>query len=140
MRIEESVNNATAGLDSRRGLHERLHLISAAETHVVWKNRLGKHVQGLGHEPLGAALLGQNGACQLGHLIGGAAFAAFRSMDAHRQLCVAHDKFHRLADAVIEMLNGGDHNAAQVLFENEFTHALHDMLQSLTCIHRQLMD
>lgn len=140
MRIEESVNNGKVGLECRRGLHERLHLISAAETHVVWKNRLGEHVQGPGHEPLGAALLGQHGACQLGDLIGGAAFAAFRGMDAHRQLGVAHDKFHQLADAVIEKLNVGDHKAAQVLFENEFTHALHDMLQSLTCIHRQLME
>lgn len=138
MKIEESVNNATTGLDIRRGLHERLHLISAAETHVVWKNRLGEHVQGLGQEPLCAALLGQK--CQLGELIGGAAFAAFRGMDAHRQLCVAHDTFHRLADAVIERLNGGDHKAARVLFENELTDALHDMLRSLTCIQRQLMD
>lgn len=140
MKVEESVKSATACFDSRRGLHERLNLIAAAEAHVVWKNRLGNHVRGLGHEPLGAALLGQDGVCQLGGLICGAAFAAFRGMDEHRQLRIAHEKFHQLAGVVIEKLNGGDQKSAETLFENEYSHALHDILQSLSTINRLLLE
>ncbi|MFA6972124.1 MAG: CZB domain-containing protein [Gallionella sp.] len=140
MMSETMVKNDMAGFDCRRGLRERLNIIAAAEAHVVWKNRLGEHVRGLSHEPLGAALLGQDGVCQLGGLISGAAFAAFRGMDEHRQLRIAHEQFHQLAAVVIEKLNGGDQKAARALFENEYNHALHDIIRSLSTINRLLLE
>ena len=125
---------------AKRGLRDRLNIIAAAEAHVVWKNRLGNHVRGVGHEPLGAALLGQDGICQLGRLINGTALAAFHEKDAYRQLRVAHEQFHRLALVVVDKLKAGDHTGATALFENEYSHALHNILQSLSQINRLLLE
>ena len=137
-----SVTSDAAGFGccNKQGLRDRLNIIAAAEAHVVWKKRLGDHVQGLSHELLGAALLGQDGVCQLGGLIDGAAFAAFRGTDEHRQLRVGHEKFHQLAALVIEKLNGGDRKAAKALFDNEYSQALRDILQSLSIINRLLLE
>jgi len=125
---------------AKRGLRDRLNIIAAAEAHVVWKNRLGNHVRGVSHEPLGAALLGQDGICQLGRLINGTALAAFHEKDAYRQLRVAHEQFHRLALVVVDKLKAGDHTGATALFENEYSHALHNILQSLSQINRLLLE
>ncbi|MDP1872309.1 MAG: CZB domain-containing protein [Gallionella sp.] len=129
-----------AELDCRckRDLRDRLNIVAAAEAHVVWKNRLGSHVHGVSHEPLGAALLGQDGVCQLGGLINGAAFAIFRDMEEFWQLNEAHQKFHQLASVVIEKLKGGDVSGAEALFENEYSLACRDVIQSLSAINRQL--
>lgn len=125
---------------AKRGLRDRLNIIAAAEAHVVWKNRLGNHVRGVSHEPLGAALLGQDGICQLGRLINGTALAAFHEKDVYRQLRVAHEQFHRLALVVVDKLKAGDHTGATALFENEYSHALHNILQSLSQINRLLLE
>jgi hypothetical protein len=129
-----------SGLDCgcKRGLRDRLNIVAAAEAHVVWKNRLGSHVHGVSREPLGMALLGQDGVCQLGGLINGAAFAIFRDMDEFWQLSEAHQKFHQLASVVIEKLKGGDVSGAESLFENEYSLACRDVIQSLSAINRQL--
>ncbi len=136
-----STHNA-AGVDGfpKRGLRGRLNIIAAAEAHVVWKNRLGHHVRGVSHEPLAAAALGQDGICQLGSLIHGAAFAVFHETDAYRQLCVAHEQFHQLALVVVDKLKAGDQEGAEALFENEYSLALHDILQSLGQINRLLLE
>lgn len=140
--LDVSVAGDVFGFDCgcKQGLRGRLNIIAAAEAHVVWKNRLGNHVRGGSHEPLAAALLGQDGICQLGSLISGAAFAAFRGMDEHRQLRVAHEQFHQVASVVIEKLNRGDREGAEVLFENEYSHALRDIIQSLSTINRLLLE
>lgn len=129
-----------AELDCRckRGLRDRLNIVAAAEAHVVWKNRLGSLVHGVSHEPLGAALLGQDGICQLGALINGAAFEAFRDMEAFWQLSEAHQKFHQLASVVIEKLQDGDVGGAESLFENEYSLACRDVIASLSAINRLL--
>ncbi|MDO8351071.1 MAG: CZB domain-containing protein [Gallionella sp.] len=124
----------------KRGLRDRLNIIAAAEAHVVWKNRLGNHVRGVSHEPLGAALLGQDGICQLGRLINGTALAVFHEKEVYRQLRVAHEQFHQLALVVVDKLKAGDHTGAAALFENEYSHALHDILQSLSQINRLLLE
>lgn len=124
----------------RRGMSGRLSLIAAAEAHVVWKNRLGHHVQGVSPEPLGKALLGQDGICQLGSLIDGAAFADFRDVEEYRQLKAAHEQFHQLGTEIVEKLKRGDRDGARVLFENDYSLALLDILQSLSIINRMLLE
>jgi len=124
----------------KRGLRDRLNIIAAAEAHVVWKNRLGNHVRGVSHEPLGAALLGQDGICQLGRLINGTALAVFHEKEVYQQLRVAHEQFHQLALVVVDKLKAGDRSGAAALFENEYSHALHDILQSLSQINRLLLE
>jgi len=125
---------------AKRGLRDRLNIIAAAEAHVVWKNRLGSHVRGVSHEPLGAALLGQDGPCQLGRLINGTALAVFHGKDAYQQLRVAHEQFHQLALVVVDKLKAGDRSGAEALFDNEYSHALHNILQSLSQINRLLLE
>lgn len=135
-----SVNSSARSLDGRQGLRDRLNIIAAAEVHVVWKKRLGNHLRGAANEPLGAALLGQDGVCQLGRLISGAAFSEFQGMEEHRQLQLAHDAFHKFTTAVIEKLNAGDRAGAEAIFENEHSRALHDVIQSLSAINRLLVE
>lgn len=138
----EYVAHDAAGFacSSKRGLRDRLNLIAAAEAHVMWKNRLGNHVRGTNMEPLAAAMLGQDGVCQLGSLINGAAFAALRDLDECRQLSQAHQRFHQLTKVVVDALQEGDRDNAEVLFENEYSQALRDIIQSLSQINRRLLE
>jgi hypothetical protein len=124
----------------KRGLRDRLNIIAAAEAHVVWKNRLGHHVRGAGSEPIGAALFGQDGICQLGRLINGSAFSEIRDRDEYRQLRDAHQQFHQLTAVVVEKLEAQDRSGAATLFENEYSAALRDILQSLGRINRLLLE
>jgi hypothetical protein len=135
-----AVANETIGFDCgcKRGLRDRLNLVAAAEAHVVWKNRLGNFVRGISLEPLAAALLGQDGVCQLGDLIDGAAFFSLRETDEYWQLRTAHYQFHQLADVVFEKLQANDLVGAASLFENEYSAALRETLQSLSKINRLL--
>lgn len=132
---------ASVGFDCnyKQGLRDCLNIIGVAQAHVVWKNRLGNHVQGVSLEPLSATLLGQEGVCHLESHINGAAFSAFHEMDEFWKLRAAHQKFHQLASVVIEKLKGGDHKGAEVLFENEYSLAFHDIIGSLSVINRQLL-
>lgn len=126
--------------DSRQGLRERLNIIAAAEAHVVWKSRLGSLVRGDSSEPVAAAMLGQDGVCRMECLIGGAPFAAFHGLDAHRQLLLSHEQFHQMASAVIDKMDSGDREGARSLFENEYSRSLHDMIQSLSAINQLLVE
>ncbi len=123
----------------KHGLRDRLNIVAAAEAHVIWKIRLGHHVRGLGHEPLGAALLGQDGVCQLGNLIDGAAFSAFRGMDEYDRLRKSHQQFHQLALLVLEKLEAEDRDGAENLFNHEYSFALRDILYSLSKINGLLL-
>jgi len=117
-----------------------MNIIAAAEAHVVWKNRLANHVRGTSLEPLGAAMLGQDGVCQLGNLINGSAFEEFHDMDEYGQLRDAHELFHQLSSEVVAKLNMGDRAAAAVLFEDGYSTALRVILQSLSKMNRLLME
>jgi len=123
----------------KRGLRDRMNIIAAAEAHVVWKNRLGNYVRGLGLETLGAATLGQDGVCQLGNLINGSALLAFHDMPEYDQLREAHEQFHQLSCEVVDKLNAGDRDAAIALFENEYSTALRVILASLSKMNRSLL-
>ncbi len=124
----------------KRGLRDRMNIIAAAEAHVVWKNRLGNHVRGTSLEPLGAAMLGQDGVCQLGNLINGRAFDEFQGMDEYHQLKVAHEQFHQLSGVVVEKLRADDRAGATALFETAYSAALTGILQSLGKMNRLLLD
>lgn len=124
--------------DCRRGLRERLNIIAAAEAHVIWKKRLGQCVQSASNEPLDAVLLGQDGVCQLGNLIDGAAFSAFRELPEFMQLREAHQQFHQLALEIVKKLEANDRNAAANLFDSKYSPALCEILKSLSKINKLL--
>lgn len=121
--------------DGKRGLRDRMNIMAAAEAHVVWKNRLARHIRGDSHEPLGAAMLGQDDVCQLNNLINGAAFNDFQKTEEFGLLSRAHAQFHHLSRVVVERLKADDLKGAAELFENEYRIALDEMLQSLKKIN-----
>ena len=128
------VNVGTQGavrFEGKRSLRDRMNINAAAEAHVVWKNRLARHVRGDSHEPLGVAMLGQDDVCQLGNLINGAAFNDFQKLPEFQQLSDAHAQFHHLSRVMVERLKADDRQGAAMLFYNEYSVALHEMLKSL---------
>lgn len=138
MKHEIAVVNEAMNQEFRRGLRGRLNIIAAAEAHVVWKNRLSHHVNGVSKEPLGSALLGQDGICQLGNLIDGAALASLGNDEEFQRLRAAHQQFHKLAHEVVHKLEGDDRTGAKALFENEYSAALSQILTSLTKLNRMM--
>lgn len=122
----------------KRNLRERLNLVGAAEAHILWKSRLGHHIQGTIREPLEAALVGQEGFCQLGSWINGQEFMQFRELPEFVQLRDAHQQFHHLGRLIIEKLKVGDRTAAEAIFRNEYNQSLRLIIQALTEINKRL--
>lgn len=113
-------------------------LVGAAEQHVLWKNRLGHHIQGHLNEALDSGLVGQGGICQLGSWIKGSEFHSLRRTQAYRELDFAHASFHDFGAAIVEKLNQGDRAGADVIFKNEYTLAMQHIIQALTKINQLL--
>lgn len=122
----------------KRNLRERLNLLGVAEAHILWKTRLGHHVQGNIREPLEAALVGQDSFCQLGNWINGPEFAQFRDLTEFQQLDEAHRQFHQLGRVIVEKLKVGDRNGAETIFRNEYNQSLRRTIQALTEINKLL--
>ncbi len=122
----------------KRVMRDRLNLLAAAEAHVLWKTRLGHHVQGNIRESLESAPLGQDGICQLGNLIHGSVFEPFCETDEFKQLTEAHQQFHQFGEQIIEKLKAGDRSGAGTIFNNEYSHSLRRIIQSLTEINKYL--
>ncbi len=124
----------------KRELRSKLNLVAAAEAHVLWKTRLGHHVQGNMRESLDSAPLGQDGICQLGSWINGSVLEPFCDPEVHRQLSDAHHQFHQYGIGIIEMLKAGDRNGAAEMFRNEYSISLRRIIRALTEINRQLQE
>ncbi len=126
------------GLDEGRALRKELNLLGAAEAHILWKARLGHHIEGNIREPLEHVLVGQSGFCQLGCWINGAELEPFRDMPEFEQLKEAHRQFHQFGGLIVERLKAGDRAAAREIFRNEYNQALRAIIQALTGINRQI--
>lgn len=124
--------------DRKRDLREKVNLLGAAETHILWKTRLGHHVQGSIREPVEAILVGQSGLCQLGMWLNGAEFELLRSLPEFDQLRDAHQKFHQLGAQIVEKLQLGHRDEAAQIFKNEYNQSLRRIIQSLTHINQHL--
>ena len=124
----------------KRELRSRLNLVAVAEAHILWKTRLGHHVQGTIRESLDSAPVGQDGICQLGSWINGSVLAPFCEPEVHRQLSEAHRDFHQSGNLIIERLKAGDRNGAAETFRDEYNQSLRRIIQALTVINRQLQD
>jgi hypothetical protein len=124
----------------KRNLRDRLNLLGVAEAHILWKTRLGHHIQGTIREPLEAALVGQDSFCQLESWINGQEFAQFRDQPVFEQLEEAHRQFHQLGRVIVEKLKIGDRGGAETVFRNEYNQSLRRTIQGLTEINRLLQE
>ena len=124
----------------KRELRSRLNLVAAAEAHILWKTRLGHHVQGNIRESLDSAPLGQDGICQLGSWINGSVLEPFCGPEVHQQLSDAHRQFHQLGALIIETLKAGDRSGAAEIFRNEYNQSLRQIIQALTVINKRLQE
>lgn len=124
--------------DRKRDVRDKLNLLGAAEAHILWKNRLGHHVQGSIREPVEAILVGQSGFCQLGMWINSAESELFRGVPEFDQLHEAHQKFHQSGALIIEKLQAGQRDQAVQIFKNEYNMALRRIIQALTSINKHL--
>lgn len=126
------------GLNAQPVSYRDLNLIGAAEAHILWKARLGHHIEGHAREPLESTLVGQGGFCQLGCWISGPELEQFRELPDFAQLSSAHQQFHHLGTLIIEKLRAGERAAAREIFRNEYNQALHAIIQALTGISKHL--
>jgi hypothetical protein len=133
--IKESIGNDGYRM---RVMRDRLNLLAAAEAHVLWKTRLGHHVQGNIRESLESAPVGQDGICQLGNWINGSVLESFCELDEFRQLKEAHQQFHQFGELIIEKLKAGNRSGAGAIFNNEYSQSLRRIIQSLTEINKHL--
>ncbi len=141
MALIGSVKNLLgANRSQKRELRGRLNLVAAAEAHILWKTRLGHHVQGNMRESLASAPLGQDGICQLGSWINGSVLEPFCEPDVHRQLSEAHQQFHQFGDLIIESLKAGNRRGAEAMFGNEYSQSLRRIIQALTAINKRLRE
>lgn len=124
----------------KRELRGGLNLVAAAEAHILWKTRLGHHVQGNIRESLESAPLGQDGICQLGSWINGSVLEPFCEPEVHQQLSEAHQKFHQFGALIIERLKAGDRSGAAEIFRNEYNQSLRQIIQALTEINKCLQE
>ena len=124
----------------KRESRSRFNLIAAAEAHILWKTRLGQHVQGNIRESLESSPLGQDGICQLGNWINGSVLEPFCEPDVNQQLNEAHQQFHQFGGLIIERLKAGNRSGAAELFRNEYSQSLRRIIQSLTEINKGLQE
>jgi len=124
----------------RRELRGRLNLVAAAEAHILWKTRLGHHVDGNMRESLESAPLGQDGICQLGSWINGSVLKPFCELEVHQQLSEAHQQFHQFGALIIERLKTSDRKGAAAIFKNEYNQSLRRIIQTLTEINKRLQE
>ncbi|TAN86596.1 MAG: hypothetical protein EPN14_00190 [Gallionella sp.] len=117
-----------------------LDLIAVAEAHVLWKTRLGHHVQGNIREPLELSQVGQGGVCQLENWLNSLTLEPFHGTGVYNQLNEAHQQFHQLGALIVEKLKAGDHAGAATVFKCEYNQSLLRIIQSLTEINRHLRD
>ena len=121
-------------------MREQLDLVGAAEQHLLWKNRLGHHIQGDINEALDAGLVGQSGICQLGAWIKGSELHVLCGTPAYRELDSAHALFHEFGADIIRKLKQGDHAEADSIFKNEYSLAMQHIVQALTKINHLLQE
>lgn len=124
----------------KRELRGRLNLVAAAEAHILWKTRLGHHVQGNIRESLESAPLGQDGICQLGNWINGSVLEPFCELEVHQQLSEAHHQFHQFGGLIVEKLKAGDRDGAAAVFRDEYSQSLRNTIQALTEINKCLQE
>ena len=128
------------GVLRKSEMREQLNLVGAAEQHVLWKNRLGHHIQGHLNEALDSGLVGQDGICQLGAWIKGSELHALCGTPAYCELDSAHALFHEFGADIIRRLEQGDHAEADSIFKNEYSLAMQHIVQALTKINQLLQE
>jgi hypothetical protein len=121
-------------------LRDRVNLVAVAETHILWKTRLGQHVRGGTDELLESAMVGQNGICRLGVWIKGFAFTPLGGTKAYHQLINAHQRFHQLGDVVMAKLKEGDYLAAEGVYLGGYSQSLQQIIQALTDLNQLLQE
>ncbi|NNM70138.1 MAG: CZB domain-containing protein [Gallionella sp.] len=128
------------GVLRKSEMREQLNLVGAAEQHLLWKNRLGHHIQGDLNEALDPGLVGQSGICQLGAWIKGSELHALRETRAYCELDSAHALFHEFGAEIIRRLKQGDRAEAGSIFKNEYSLAMQHIVQALTKINHLLQE
>lgn len=124
--------------DFRPDVRDKVNLLGAAEKHILWKNRLGHHVQGSIREPVEGVLVGQSGICQLGMWLSSVESELLRELPEFEQLHHAHQRFHQLGGQIIEKLHVGHREQAALVFKNEYNQALRHIIQGLTSLNKYL--
>ena len=138
MSLLAGIKNMLGANNARKAGSHKPDLVTAAETHILWRARLGHHIRGTIPESLNAAPLGQDGICLLGSWIRGSVLKPFCEPDMHQQLKEAHQNFHHSGNLIIERLKAGDRAGAEALFHDEYTPSLRGIIIALTAINKQL--
>ena len=106
-----------------------MNFLDAMNAHVMWKQRLLKHLEGRSDERLDPAIVAQDHLCVLGRWIydKGERYATSPIfIDVRNE----HARFHEMAAQIIRMVDEGRPDQARKLLESDYAH-LSQQLQAL---------
>lgn len=121
----------------KKELQKEINFIEAIRAHTAWKSRLQNALDGKSEEVLVPAHICEDNRCVLGKWIHGSGGARFGKEQMFSSLRSEHASFHVHAANVVELTQAGDPSAAQRVFENEYSHASHEVVSILMTLNRE---
>ncbi|MDP1612480.1 MAG: CZB domain-containing protein [Sulfuritalea sp.] len=109
----------------------------AMASHIIWKLRLTRFINGSGGEDFDRGTVGNNEACDLGKWIFREG-AKYQGTTAYGGLLKKHADFHRCAAEVIGKVDTGDRAGARAIIDGPFEEASRGIIIALAELRQQV--
>ncbi len=103
-----------------------MNFLDAMNAHVMWKQRLLKHLEGRGEERLDPGIVTQDHLCVLGRWLY-ANGERFRTSPVFIDVRNEHARFHETAARIIRLVDEGLEAQARELLEGDYARLSHEL-------------
>jgi hypothetical protein len=117
-------------------IREEINIMDAVDAHIKWKARLQNYLEGTSGENLDPMVICRDDQCALGKWIHGPATNHFHGQDQFHQLRSDHAQFHFIAGTIVKKAQEKDKAGADALLHNEYAHASHQVVHTLTELNK----
>lgn len=118
----------------------QIDLVEAAESHMQWRSKLKKHINGEVMETWLPSSAGMDDWCGLGRWLNGPGETLFGNLSVFRRLRGEHAEFHRLAALILTKVQEGSLLEAEALLNQEFSQSQRRILVALTELNEVMRD
>jgi hypothetical protein len=115
---------------------ELMNFDDAMASHIVWKLRLTRLIDGTDDGHVDRCTIGDNEACDLGRWILRER-AKYQGVAAYDRLLAEHAEFHRQAAEVIRKVDNGDRADARALVDGPFEDASRRVINAIAELRQQ---